>query len=94
VTQELFEEAVQQIREKKDPAALPLLRLEPYHEGLAVQILYFGPFADEGPTIQRIHAFARDNGYQLRGKHHEIYLSDPRRTPPARFKTVIRQPVE
>jgi len=94
VTGELFEEAVLQVKEKKDPAALPLLRLEPYHEGLSVQILYFGPWADEGPTIQRLHAFAMDNGYQLRGKHHEIYLSDPRRTAPERLRTVIRQPVQ
>jgi hypothetical protein len=94
VAQELFEEAVLQVKEKKDPPALPLLRLEPYHEGLSVQILYFGPWADEGPTIQRLHAFARDQGYQLRGKHHEIYLSDPRRTAPEKLRTVIRQPVQ
>jgi hypothetical protein len=94
VTGEVFEEAVQQVREKKDPAALPLLRLERYHEGLSVQILYFGPWAEEGPTIERLHSFARDQGYQLRGKHHEIYLSDPRRTAPEKLKTVIRQPVE
>jgi hypothetical protein len=94
VTQEFFEEAVLQVKEKKDPPALPLLRLQPYHEGLSVQILYFGPWADEGPTIQRLHAFARDQGYQLRGKHHEIYLSDPRRTAPEKLRTVIRQPVQ
>jgi len=94
VTRELFEEAVRQVREKKDPAALPLLRFEPYHEGLSVQILYTGPYADEGPTIEKLHAFAREKGYQLRGKHHEVYLSDPRRTAPEKLKTVIRQPVE
>ena len=94
VTRELFEEAVQQVKEKKDPAALSLLRLERYHEGLAVQILYFGPYADEGPTIEKLHAFAREQGYKLRGKHHEVYLSDPRRTAPEKLKTVIRQPVE
>jgi hypothetical protein len=94
VTQELFQEGIQQVKEKKDPVALPLLRLEPYQEGMSVQILYFGPWADEGPIIQRLHDFARDNGYQLRGKHHEIYLSDPRRTAPEKLRTVIRQPVE
>jgi hypothetical protein len=94
VTREVFDEAVQQVREKKDVAALPLLRLERYHEGLSVQILYIGPWADEGPTIQMLHSFARDQGYELRGKHHEIYLSDPRRTAPEKSKTVIRQPVE
>ena len=94
VTQDLFDEAVQQVKEKKDPAALPLLRLERYAEGLSVQILYFGPYADEGPTIERLHAFAKEQGYHLRGKHHEIYLSDPRRTAPEKLRTVIRQPVE
>jgi hypothetical protein len=94
VTRELFEEAVQQVRGKKDVAALPLLRLEPYHEGLSVQILHIGPYADEGPTIEKLHAFAREKGYRLRGKHHEVYLGDPRRTAPEKLKTVIRQPVE
>jgi hypothetical protein len=94
VTRELFEEAVQQVREKKDPAALPLLRFEPYHEGLSVQIMHIGPYADEGPTIERLHAFAQEKGYKLRGKHHEVYLGDPRRTAPEKLKTVIRQPVE
>ncbi len=94
VTRELFEEAVAQVREKKNPTALPLLRFEPYHEGLSVQIMYIGPYADEGPTIERLHAFAKEKGYKLRGKHHEIYLGDPRRTAPEKLKTVIRQPVE
>jgi hypothetical protein len=94
VTKDLLGEAAQQVKEKKDPAALPLLRLQRYHEGLSVQILYFGPYADEGPTIERLHAFAKEQGYQLRGKHHEIYISDPRRTAPEKLRTVIRQPVE
>jgi hypothetical protein len=94
VTRELFEEAVQQVKEKKDPVALPLLRFEPYHEGLSVQIMHIGPYADEGPTIEKLHAFAEEKGYRLRGKHHEVYLGDPRRTAPEKLKTVIRQPVE
>ena len=94
VTPELFEEGVQQVREKKNPAALRLLRLERYSEGRAVQIMHLGPYSAEGPTIERLHAFAREKGYQLRGKHHEIYLNDPRRTAPEKIKTVIRQPVQ
>jgi hypothetical protein len=81
-------------RKKDDPPALAELRFAPYHEGLAVQILYVGPYDEEAPTIARLHAFAEAQGYALRGKHHEIYLSDPRRTAPERLKTVIRQPVE
>jgi hypothetical protein len=86
--------ATDDVRQKKDPPALDRVRFEPYREGLAVQIMYFGPYADEAPTIERLHRFATDSGYQLRGKHHEIYLSDPRRTAPERLRTVIRQPIE
>jgi hypothetical protein len=56
-------------------------------------VLYLGPFADEGPTIQRMHDFIHDAGKELRGKHHEIYLSDPRRTAPEKLKTILRQPM-
>jgi hypothetical protein len=88
------EAAAQQVREKKDPPALDRIRFETFREGLSVQIMYFGPYADEGPTIARLHQFAADSGYRLRDKHHEIYLSDPRRSAPEKLRTVIRQPVE
>ncbi len=94
VTQELVDEAVQEVARKKDPAALPKIRFEGYPEGLSVQIMHIGPYSEEAPTIEKLHAFAQQNGYQLRGKHHEIYVSDPRRTAPDRLKTVIRQPVQ
>ena len=86
--------AVEQARAKKNPPGLDRLRLETFHEGLSVQILYLGAYADEGPTIAALHQHAADQGYRLRGKHHEIYLGDPRRNPPEKLKTVIRQPVE
>jgi hypothetical protein len=54
----------------------------------------WGPYADEAPTIARLHAFIEGQGYGRSGKHHEIYLGDPRRTAPERLKTIIRQPVE
>jgi hypothetical protein len=94
VTRELVDEAVREVARKKDPPALPKIRFESYPEGLSVQIMHIGPYSEEAPTIQKLHAFAQQNGYQLRGKHHEIYLSDPRRTAPDRLKTVIRQPVQ
>jgi len=94
VTEALFDEAVDKVKQKKDLPGLGKLRLERYHEGRAVQILHLGPYSAEGPTIEKLHAFAGENGYQLRGKHHEIYLSDPRRTAPENIKTVIRQPVQ
>ncbi|MCX6362651.1 MAG: GyrI-like domain-containing protein [Actinobacteria bacterium] len=69
------------------------IRLERFAEGLAAQIMYVGPYADEAPTIAALHAFVEEQGYELRGRHHEIYLGDPRRTAPERLKTVIRHPV-
>jgi hypothetical protein len=79
---------------KKDLPAAPRLRLERFEEGLAVQIMHVGPYSEEAPTIERLHAFAAAEGYALRGRHHEIYLGDPRRTAPERLKTVLRHPVQ
>jgi hypothetical protein len=92
ITQEMVEEAVKQV-EKKGLPALSKLYLETYHEGLAVQILHIGSYDDEAPTIARMHAFIDENGYDPTGKHHEIYLSDPRKVAPEKLKTVLRQPV-
>jgi hypothetical protein len=94
IAPEFVEAARKQLARKKDVPALPRLRYETFHEGLSVQIMYFGPYADEGPTIARMHAFIQDNGYTFNGKHHEIYIGDPRRATPERLKTVIRQPVK
>ena len=94
VNNELVQEAIEDIRKKKNPVALPKIRFESYFEGASAQIMYIGPYADEGPTIERIHDFITKNGYTLKGKHHEIYLSDMRRTAPEKLKTIIRQPVE
>lgn len=93
VTAELVTEALAHLKNKKDNPALDKLCFEPFAEGKAVQIMHIGPYADESPTIEKMHAFAQDNGYQLTGKHHEIYLSDPRRTDPPKLRTVLRQPV-
>lgn len=92
VTAELYETAVAQLRAKKNPSALTKLRFESISEGRAAQVLHAGPYSDEGPTIQALHAFIADQGLKLSGKHHEIYLSDARRTAPARLKTILRQP--
>ena len=93
VTREMFEAALEQVEKKKNLPALSRLRLESYQEGLAVQILHIGSYDDEAPTIARMHAFIDENGYEPAGKHHEIYLSDPRKVAPEKLKTVLRQPV-
>jgi hypothetical protein len=92
VTPDLFAEAVEQVKKKKNPAALPLMRFEAYTEGQAAQIMHIGPFSEEGPTVAKIHDFIVANGGKLAGKHHEIYLSDIRKAAPDKWKTVIRQP--
>ena len=94
VTPELFGQAREQVKKKKSLPYLSRVRWENLQEGLSAQILYVGPFAEEHATIQRIHTFVRDQGCRLAGKHHEIYLSDPRKTAPEKLKTVIRQPVK
>jgi hypothetical protein len=83
-------------RKKKDLPGLNKMRLERLEEGLCGQVLHIGPFSAEGPTIERLHAFIRSHGYDFDGrrqKHHEIYTSDPRRSAPAKWRTIIRQPV-
>ncbi len=62
-------------------------------EGTCVQTLHVGSFDDEGPVIEAMHSHALADGYRLTGTHHEIYLSDPRRTAPERLRTILRQPV-
>jgi hypothetical protein len=94
VTEELFEQALEQARHKKDLPAVDQLRLESFHEGLSAQLLHVGPFSEEGPTIERLHRFIEDHGYRRRDKHREIYLSDLRRAAPEKLKTIIRQPIE
>lgn len=93
VTEALFKEAVAQVEKKKAPLALGKMRFEKYCEGTAAHIMHIGPFSEEGPTIEKLHAFIHDCGYELAGKHHEIYLSDMRKTAPGKMKTVIRQPL-
>ncbi|MBN1921881.1 MAG: GyrI-like domain-containing protein [Anaerolineae bacterium] len=93
ITVEMVQTACDDVRRKKKLSTLEQVRFEVYDEGLAAQIMYLGAYADEGPTIATLHAFIAEQGYERRGKHHEIYLGDPRRTAPEKLKTVIRQPV-
>jgi hypothetical protein len=79
---------------KKNPPALDLVRVEELAEGMSAEILHVGPYEAERPTIERLHAAIADAGRRPRGRHHEIYLGDPRRTAPEKLRTVLRQPVE
>ena len=93
VTAEQGRTAMEELAKKKEVPALARLRFESFHEGGAVQILHVGPYAAEQPTVERLVQFAAEKGLELAGKHHEIYLSDPRRCAPEKLKTVIRHPV-
>ena len=89
----LVERATEEAGAKKDLPALPGLRFEVFEEGLSAQVMHLGPFSEEGATIARLEAFIEEQGLTRNGKHHEIYLSDLRRTAPERLRTIIRQPV-
>jgi hypothetical protein len=93
VPRALLEEAIAEAARKKALAALERLRIETFHEGRCAQILHVGPFSAEGPTIERLHVHIRARS-GLRGRHHEIYLTDIRRADPSRWKTILRQPME
>jgi len=94
VTEEMVDGALGQVAESKDLPALSQVRWEAYAEGLSVQRLHIGSYDDEGPTLAELHdAWLPANGYVENGKHHEIYLSDPRRVAPEKLKTVLRQPI-
>jgi hypothetical protein len=84
--------AMAEVQKKKQLPALTRLRIETFNEGRCAQILHVGPFTEEGPTIERLHQFIEARS-ALRGKHHEIYLSDIRRAAPEKWKTIIRQPM-
>lgn len=93
VTKEMVKEAIEQVRVKKNPVSLPLVRFESFKEGKVAQIMHIGPFSEEGPTVGKVHSFIDESGNQRKGKHHEIYLSDIRRAASEKWKTIIRQPM-
>lgn len=90
---DFIEETRLAVAAKKNLPGLERIRLESFTEGLVAQTMHIGPFSAEAPTIERVHRFIRESGHKLSGKHHEIYLSDIRKGDPAKWKTIIRQPM-
>ena len=90
-------QAIETVRKKHPDYQTECIRFGVYEEGLCVQAMHVGPYTTEQETIDRIAAFVRDNALEdacgTERRHHEIYLSDPRRTAPERLKTVLRHPV-
>ena len=90
-----FDAAMAEVAAKKRPAGLDKVRLETLEEGRCVQTLHVGPYDEEADVLARMHQDVIPSaGLQMTGKHHEIYLSDPRRVAPAKLRTILRQPVE
>ncbi|MCX7005334.1 MAG: GyrI-like domain-containing protein [bacterium] len=93
VAREMIDQAIAEVTKKKNPAAISKIRLEVLSEGTSAQILHVGPFSEEGPAIEKVHQHIDARGKRV-GKHHEIYLSDIRKAAPAKWKTIIRQPMQ
>jgi hypothetical protein len=94
ISQAMFTEALAQLNKKRESESISRLRLESFYEGPCMQIMHIGPYADEPGTIEKMKTFAWENGYIACGKHHEIYLGDPRRVQPEKLKTILRHPIE
>ncbi len=95
ITKELISMAMEDVESKKNLASISKVRFERFSERLSAQIMHIGPYgAAEALTVEKLHDFIDKSGYKIRDKHHEIYISDMRRTKPERLKTVIRQPIE
>ncbi|NNF53271.1 MAG: hypothetical protein HKN03_02405 [Acidimicrobiales bacterium] len=92
VTSAMVQDTLPAVTKKKQLVAGDRVRVAQFAEGRAAQVLHIGPYAAEAPTIEALHQFIARTGYQLSGKHHEIYLSDPRRADPWKLRTIIRQP--
>ncbi len=92
VPKEVIVNAMVEVKRKKKLPGVDRLRLEDFTEGRSAQVLHIGPFSQEGPTVERVHAFI-DAQTGRAGKHHEIYLSDVRKAAPEKWKTIIRQPM-
>lgn len=99
VTRDMVEKALEEVEKKKNLPALSRIRFESLSEGLSAQIMHPGPYSEEKTTVDKLHDFIEMNGYEFDGtvsgeKHHEIYISDVRKTKPEKLKTIIRQPVK
>ncbi len=92
-TIDMAEPIIAEVTAKKGLASGDRVRFDVYEEGRAAQVMHVGPYAAEEPTIALLHQFIEDQGLERSGLHHEVYLGDPRKSDPAKLKTIIRQPV-
>ena len=93
ITAAMFDEAIEELRRKKPSASVDKLRFQRFREGLCIQTMHIGPYSTEPATVERMRAFAAENGFVFKDSHHEIYLGDPQRSAPDKLKTVLRHAV-
>ena len=93
ITKADVKQAIKACEGRNKDAPHERIKLETLEEGTCVQLLHVGPYSEEPANIDRMHAFAKSEGYVLEGKHHEIYLGNPQTTPPEKLKTILRQPI-
>ncbi|MEW6161178.1 MAG: GyrI-like domain-containing protein [Verrucomicrobiota bacterium] len=93
ISQAEIDRAIETLLERGKGETVREVKLESIDEGLCVQMLHVGPYAEEPKTIAIMRAQVEDRGFQFHGRHHEIYISDPRRVAPERLKTILRQPI-
>lgn len=94
VTQGDVTAAKKEVIKKKKLALAQEIHFERLENGRCVHLLHVGPYSDEPRSIDLMREFLKTNGLKASGLHHEIYLSDPRKTAPQKMKTVLRQPVQ
>jgi len=94
VSKEAIESAKTSVIKKKALLLINKIKFETLNEGSCVQVMHIGPYSEEEKTIQKMKDFIKQNSFTENGFHHEIYLSDPRKTAPEKLKTILRQPIK
>ena len=94
VTPEIIKAAKDEVVKKKGLSLIEEIKLEIIDENKCIQIMHIGPYSTEPETIEKMDHFMKENSFAKNGLHHEIYLSDPRKTLPEKMKTILRQPVK
>ena len=94
ISETMVNTALEEVRTKKNPAAIEGVYIKSYHEGPSLQLLHLGSFDAEAPKLHELHhQYMPAHGYDFAGNHHEIYLSDMRKVAPEKLRTILRQPV-
>lgn len=94
ITKKYISDAILLLKKRGKTGPFGKVQFKKWKEGRSAQLMHIGPYDKEGPSINKLLAFIKEKKLKVSGKHHEIYLSDPRRVAPSKLKTVIRYPVK